>query len=139
MKKNIRNDCTKAAMEIKEWLYKRLATGTVHNFTAFLINNTKCIDGEGNPIWINFRLPKLSADQSIDLVSKRDILNILNLLRFEKGVLFTYPIKLMVGSVTDATVEQNLHNIYSSCLVSARSIRGQALLLAQTSFRFIGH
>ena len=41
--KNIRNDCTKAVWEIKERLYKSLATGTLYNFTVFLINNNKCI------------------------------------------------------------------------------------------------
>ena len=37
------NDWKKAASEIEERLYKRLATGTVDNLTAFLINNTKCM------------------------------------------------------------------------------------------------
>ena len=38
----IRNDCPKVTQEIKERLYKGLATGTVHIFTAFLIKDIKC-------------------------------------------------------------------------------------------------
>ena len=40
--KNIRYDCTKVAWEIKKQLYKKLPTGSVQIFTAFLIKNNKC-------------------------------------------------------------------------------------------------
>ena len=42
--KNIRYDCTKVAWEIKKQLYKKLPTGSVQIFTAFLIKNNKCIE-----------------------------------------------------------------------------------------------
>ena len=54
--KNIRYDCTKVAWEIKKQLYKKLPTGSVQIFTAFLIKNKKCIEH----IYITFMLHNCS-------------------------------------------------------------------------------